>query len=32
MSIYTGTQYNIIGNSTTQFTGVFDAIDMLFGI
>ncbi len=24
MSIYTGTQYNIIGNSTTQFTGVFD--------
>jgi hypothetical protein len=24
MSIYTGTQYNIIGNSTTQFTGTFD--------
>ncbi|MEN6307499.1 MAG: GLUG motif-containing protein [Anaerohalosphaeraceae bacterium] len=24
MSIYTGTQYNIIGNLTTQFTGTFD--------
>jgi hypothetical protein len=24
MSIYTGTQYNIIGNSTTPFTGSFD--------
>lgn len=24
MSAYTGTQYNIIGNSTTKFTGVFD--------
>jgi hypothetical protein len=24
MSIYTGTQYNIIGNDTTQFTGSFD--------
>ncbi len=24
MSVYTGTQYNIIGNLTTQFTGTFD--------
>jgi hypothetical protein len=24
MSIYTGTEYNIIGNSTTKFTGTFD--------
>jgi hypothetical protein len=24
MSTYTGTQYNIIGNSTTKFTGTFD--------
>jgi hypothetical protein len=24
MSAYTGTQYNIIGNATTQFTGTFD--------
>lgn len=24
MSVYTGTQYNIIGNGTTTFTGVFD--------
>lgn len=24
MSLYTGTQYHIIGNATTQFTGVFD--------
>lgn len=24
MSAYTGTQYNIIGNSTTKFTGTFD--------
>jgi hypothetical protein len=24
MSAYTGTQYNIIGNATTQFTGQFD--------
>jgi hypothetical protein len=24
MSIYTGTQYKIIGNSTTKFTGIFD--------
>ncbi len=24
MSIYTGTQYNIIGNLTTKFTGTFD--------
>ncbi len=24
MSIYTGTQYNIIGNSTTRFTGTFN--------